>query len=125
MTFFAHMLMLRNRRLQRMMTLFTGIVFLNMSFFLFEVSLLKLDKDHKMIENIAKLIAGAASEEEKDVFGSSSEKDNLTTNALDLFLDPNHCPVFFLIPLSKSTGIHFDEKPIVQYAEIASPPPKV
>ena len=117
--------MLRNRRLQRMMTLFTGILFLNMSFFLFEVKILELDKDQRMIENIAKLIAGAASEEEKDVFGSTSEKDNLAASSLDLFLDASHCPEFFLIPLSKSTGIHFDEKPIVQYTEIASPPPKV
>ena len=119
------MLMLRNRRLQRMMTLFTGILFLNMSFFLFEVKILELDKDESLIENIAKLIAGAASEEEKDIFGASSEKDNLTADALDLFLDPSHSPVLFLIPLSKSRGIHFDEKPIVQYAEIAYPPPKV
>ena len=119
------MLMLRNRSLQQMMTLFTGIIFLNMSFFLFEVKMLELDKDQKMIENIAKLIAGAASEEEKDVFGSTSEKDNLTTSSLDLFLDANHCPEFFLIPLSKSAGVHFNEKPIVPFTEIAYPPPKV
>jgi hypothetical protein len=81
------MKVLRNKVILRFTTLVTGIVFLNMSFFLAEVSALKLTKDKKMTENIAKLIAGAASEEEKDACSSSAEEDAKGLTELDLLLD--------------------------------------
>ena len=55
------------------MTLFTGLIFLNMSFFLAEVSALKLSQDKKMFSNIIKLISSNAAEEEKDAFGGTDE----------------------------------------------------
>ena len=55
------------------MTLFTGLIFLNMSFFLAEVSALKLNQDKKMVSNIIKLISSSAAEEEKDAFGGADE----------------------------------------------------
>lgn len=119
------MMMLRNKPIQRWMALFTGIAFLNMSFFLAEVSALKLDKNQKMLENIAKLIAGAASEEEKDIFGSASEEDNLTQSELDLFLSSTKTTENFLIPVSIHVRAHGNEKPILQFSEITYPPPKL
>ena len=56
-----------NMVMKKMMTLFTVIIFFNMNFFLAEVEALQLLKNRKMMENIAKLVAGAANEEEKDI----------------------------------------------------------
>lgn len=77
----------RNRAVLTLTTLITGVVFLNMSFFLAEVSALKLTQNKQMVENIAKLIAGAASEEEKDVFGGNGSEDLKGVTEIDLLLD--------------------------------------
>ena len=50
---------LKNIYVRNLMTLFTGLVFLNMSFFLFEVSALKLNQDKTMFSNIIKLISNS------------------------------------------------------------------
>ena len=63
---------LRNHYLSKAFTLLTGMVFLNMSFLLSEVSLLKLSK-REQIENIAKLIFNGGLEEERD--GETSGTD--------------------------------------------------
>ena len=47
------------------MALFTGLIFLNMSFFLAEVSALELTKDKKMLKNIALLISSSAPKRKK------------------------------------------------------------
>ncbi|MBT1686548.1 hypothetical protein [Dawidia soli] len=82
----------RNQVVRRLATLFTGVVFLNMSFFLAEVSALKLTQNKKMVENIAKLVAGAASEEEKDVFGGNGSEDLKGVTEIDLLLDHRTSP---------------------------------
>jgi hypothetical protein len=76
----------RNRVVLTLTTLLTGVLFLNMSFFLAEVSALKLTQNKKMVENIAKLVAGAASEEEKDAFGGSGSEDLKGVTEIDLLL---------------------------------------
>ncbi|HYG19574.1 MAG TPA: hypothetical protein VD816_11630, partial [Ohtaekwangia sp.] len=68
--------------------IFTGLLVLNMSFFLAEVQALQLLRDKQMVENVARLILGAANEEEKDFSGSSeagvfSGKDISLTSATD------------------------------------------
>src|SRR5688572_30184805 len=65
----------RSRCILRWSILATLTVFLNMNFFLLEVSALELDKDKQMARNIAQLIASASNEEEKDIFGNSETKD--------------------------------------------------
>src|SRR5688572_32399437 len=67
------MSILRKPLFMKVMTLVTGLIFLNMSFFLAEVSALKLDQDKQMIGNIAKLIASSSAEEEKDAFGGTDK----------------------------------------------------
>ncbi|MBT1708513.1 hypothetical protein KK062_09770 [Fulvivirgaceae bacterium PWU5] len=76
----------RNRVVLTLTTLVTGVLFLNMSFFLAEVSALKLTQNKKMVENIAKLVAGAASEEEKDAFGGNGSEDLKSATEIDLLL---------------------------------------
>ena len=61
----------RNKYLRTLLTLMTGIIFLNMGFFLLEVRLLDLHKNRQLMENISRMVAGAAFEEERDA-GSSS-----------------------------------------------------
>lgn len=66
------MQMLRNHTFVRVFSLFTGLIFLNMSFFLAEVCMLNL-KDKQMIENVCNLVINAGMEEERD--GHSSGAD--------------------------------------------------
>ena len=54
-----------------MLAIFTGIIFLNMGFFLLEVKLLDLHNDRQLMENISRMIAGSAVEEERDCSTSS------------------------------------------------------
>lgn len=60
--------------LSRVTALITGVIFLNMSFFLAEVSMLKYDQ-RDLIENIANLIFNSGFEEERD--GESPGPDNV------------------------------------------------
>ena len=57
---------IRQHLFTKIITLVAGLAFLNMSFFLAEVSLMKFEKK-ELIENIAKLILNTGFEEEKDV----------------------------------------------------------
>jgi hypothetical protein len=95
-----------------------------MNFFLAEVVALDLDKDQKMIENIAKLIAGAATEEEKDL-ANSQEKGSNTTSEIDILLFVHHersCPG--LASLTLTFDIYDGAKPINHFKETVNPPPE-
>ena len=72
----------RTHYLSKVTALITGVIFLNMSFFLAEVSMLKYSKK-ELIENIAKLIFNSGFEEERD--GEASGTDN-TAKEVDLHL---------------------------------------
>lgn len=66
----------------------TGVVFLNLSFFLAELNALEFNKKNKALyETIVSALAGI-SEEERDVFGgeSSSETESLSKE-IDIYLD--------------------------------------
>ena len=56
----------RKRLIRHVLTFLTGLIFLNMGFFLFEVRLLGLHEDRQLMENISRMLAGAAFEEERD-----------------------------------------------------------
>jgi hypothetical protein len=62
----------RKKGIRLILTFITGIIFLNMGFFLIEIKLLGLHKDRQLMENISKMIAGAAFEEERDCSVQSS-----------------------------------------------------
>jgi hypothetical protein len=69
---FTDMNRFRTHYLSKITALVTGVIFLNMSFFLAEVSMLKYNKK-ELIENIAKLLFNSGLEEERD--GESSGAD--------------------------------------------------
>jgi hypothetical protein len=66
---------IRSSFLSRLTSIFTCLIFLNLSFVMVEVSVFKLDKDQQAIEGLAKLIADCSSEEESDGFGGLSDED--------------------------------------------------
>ena len=75
----------RQIHFQRILTVVTGIVFLNMSFFLAELSYFEIGKENeKMLENLVRLVAGV-SEEEKDGAHTSSESSSMAKE-VDLFI---------------------------------------
>ena len=83
------MQLIRSSILSRFFALITGVVFFNMGMILVEVSALKLDKDHAMMENIAKQIAGCSSEEEtghSDEDASVKEVDLMDSNLFSIKL---------------------------------------
>ena len=63
---------LRSHSLSRIFSLFTGVIFLNMGFFLAEVSLLDLN-DRQMIENVCNLVLNGGLEEERDAHAPGTD----------------------------------------------------
>ena len=92
------MKLIRDHIISKIFSGFIGIVFLNMSFFLAEVSMLKFEKK-ELIENIAKLIFNGGTEEERD--GESSRADSVAKE-VDVFLQQVqiHHTTSFLMSLS-------------------------
>ena len=118
------MLVFRNTYVKNIMALFTGLIFLNMSFFLAEVSALKLTLDKKMVENIAKLISSSAAEEEKDVFGGTPDED-CSAKEVDLIFNYSTHTLDSHVLLIKNRRCVHDQRvlPLGNY-EIFSPPPE-
>ena len=65
----------REHFLSKIITMLTTLVFLNMSFFLAEVSMLELEKDSRFTKIIVLIISGACFEEEREVGGDLTEED--------------------------------------------------
>lgn len=117
------MKLFRIRYVSNALSFFAGIAFFNMSFFLVEVSALKLDKDKQMVANISKLLAGC-SEEEKDVFGGSADEDS-ATKEIDLIFSYTIFTPDGLIETLKNRPHIFDQGfPRLGNYEIYSPPPE-
>jgi hypothetical protein len=114
MKVFANMVM------KKIMTLFTVIIF-----FLAEVEALQLVQNRKMMENIAKLVAGAANEEEKDIAGSCSEEGNPVSSEIDLLLTHHiHPETFTVVALNKVHWISSNTKLLTRSKELFCPPPE-
>jgi hypothetical protein len=70
--------------LRRILTAFTGLVFINMSFFLVEMNALELRKKNKVLwENMVKVFAGV-NEEEKGAAGELADETDLLNKEVDL-----------------------------------------
>ncbi|HEY5750676.1 MAG TPA: hypothetical protein VIU12_31655 [Chryseolinea sp.] len=70
--------------LRRILTAFTGLVFINMSFFLVEMNALELRKKNKVLwENMVKVFAGV-NEEEKGCAGELADEADALTKEVDL-----------------------------------------
>lgn len=113
----------RNTFIRKTLVLLTGLLVLNMSFFLAEVEALKLLHNKKMVENIAKLIMGAATEEEKDLSGASEEGD-LTLKKIDLLFHPEQFLSRSFTVINNNNHPGAVEKVIVRSSDTVSPPPK-
>lgn len=114
----------RNTFIRKTLVLLTGLLVLNMSFFLAEVEALKLLHNKQMVENIAKLIMGAATEEEKDLAGGAEEGGSILKE-IDLLLSPEQLlPRSFTAINDKDRHPGAVEKIIVRSSDTVSPPPK-
>ncbi len=110
----------RQNYLSTAFSFITGILFLNMSFFLTEVSLLNIT-DHQIAAHIAKLISTNGFEEERD--GETSEKGT-SAKEVDLLIDlvQTHHRSLFLIT-TKVNRMLDDLYPHANYSQTFSPPP--
>jgi len=98
--------------LRRILTAFTGLVFINMSFFLVEMNALELRKKNKVLwENMVKVFAGV-NEEEK---GAGELADGADPLAKEVDLETN---------VLTSITLHFVivTKPVVHFAGVALHP---
>lgn len=113
---------LRNQTTTRVFSLFTGIIFLNMSFFLAEVCMLDI-KDTQMIENICQLILNAGVEEERDGHSSPTDAPLKVFSLLSEALLLRHSSLFLIA--SKMHEEFEDHYLHADHSQIFSPPPEV
>jgi hypothetical protein len=114
----------RENLIRNIFALFTGLIFLNMSFFLFEVSLLKLNEDRQMMANIAKMLCSGATEEERDVFGGGSDEDSSTKEIDLLFSYTAHTVFSYITSVNNKMCVVNQGIPLLGSYEIYSPPPE-
>ena len=117
MEFFRNIIVIKS------MALATGLLVLNMSLFLAEVEALKLLQDRQMTENIAKLLIGAANEEEKD-FSGPGKAEASSFKASSLVPHHFHLTSPDLISTIKYHDTNKAAKTISPFLETVSPPPK-
>jgi hypothetical protein len=102
----------------------TGLIFLNMSFFLSEIRILKLDvTDHELIVNVIKALSGTGFEDEKDSAGESQEGNSAEQIVdLHLFAPTAFSPIEELYQLDHASFylLHL----LSTAPEISTPPPK-
>lgn len=112
----------RNTIIKNIMTLLTGVIFLNMSFFLYEVTVLNLGQSKQMAANIAKLLSTSANEEERDAFGGTDEDS--TVKEVDLiFSYDTHSLTAHTSKAKASCAVNLGV-PLLGSYEIYSPPPE-
>jgi hypothetical protein len=115
----------RIQLIRKLTAVCTGLIFLNMSFFMAEVNALELEKKNiHLLENLVRLIAGIGYEEEKDIFGDSSSSESLSKE-IDLFINPHPFSSSRLeIDISASHADDILSKPISGNYETFTPPPE-
>lgn len=116
----------RKSRVRRVMTVFTGIIFLNLSFFLAEVSALKIGNENKqLVENLIRIFS-TVSEEEKDInSGEPKDAGFSTAKEIDLHLS-EHIRQFnaeFVTILKIYSDLHC-QLTKSRFAETPSQPPE-
>ncbi|HEX6890599.1 MAG TPA: hypothetical protein VF141_07900 [Chryseolinea sp.] len=103
------------------LSLFTCVIFLNMSFILVEISALKMDQDKQMARNLSVLVASCAAEEEP---GGAADEDS-TVSELDLIFSNSSNPG---TTANFSNGIQYSiwshGHPRLAEYEICNPPPE-
>jgi hypothetical protein len=114
----------RNVIIKNVLSLLTGIIFLNMSFFLYEVTALKLGQNQQMAANIAKLLSTSASEEERDAFGGGADEDS-KIKEVDLIFSYDTHSLSLLASKANAQCATNMGVPLLGSYEIYSPPPEV
>lgn len=118
------MLKFRKHIAAKLMALITGMMFLNMSFFLTEIKFLGLHLSHaKMVENVVKALAGVGLEEEKDAMGESASAEGTQAVDLHMNLHPS-TPEDSFQNTSKLYSSRHNIDVAESEAEIITPPPK-
>jgi hypothetical protein len=116
----------RKKHIRKLMAVFTGIVFLNLSFFLAEVSALKIGKENQqLIENLVRIFS-TVSEEEKDInTGESADPASSIVKEVDLHLAEHvrHFNTEFIIILKAYADLHCQLSKS-RFAETPSQPPE-
>jgi hypothetical protein len=109
----------RQHFMARVFALLTGVIFLNTSFFMAEISLMKIT-DHELLQNIAKLVSNSGLEEERD---GEVDKD-ASAKEVDLLIGQVqiHHQALYLIA-TRANHMLEDHYPHANYAQTFSPPP--
>lgn len=103
------------------LTLFTGVIFLNMSFIFAEISALKVDRDKEIARNLSILVASCAAEEEP---GGTADEDS-TVSEMDLiFSHSTHAVTVSTISHGIKYGVWTYGHPKLAEFEISTPPPE-
>jgi hypothetical protein len=110
---------IRKHFLPKILTLATGLAFLNMSFFLAEVSFLNF-KENELLENVAKLILNTGFEEERD--GEPSGEKSIKEMDKHVQQFQIHSNAAILISI-KGSSILIDHYRHADHSLIFSPPP--
>jgi hypothetical protein len=113
--------MFRNVYLMKWSILFTGLIFLNMNFFLAELAFLEVHKNKELVENVVKLVSIAGTEEERDIFGD--EENKLTENP-HFFISEILLPQLNHLPSALAYQNNDGAKPICGLMDTANPPPE-
>ena len=110
--------------LRRVLTAFTGLVFINMSFFLVEMNALELRKKNKVLwENMVKVFAGV-NEEEKGGAGELADEADPLTKEVDLEANVLTAITLHFIIVSKP-AFHIEGAALRPGVfDIKNPPPK-
>lgn len=110
----------RSQALTRMFCVFTGVIFLNTSFFLAEVCLLDI-KDARMIENVCNLALNGGLEEERDAHSLGGDV-SLKMFSMATGLALRHSSLFLIASkIHRDTEDHYLH---ADHSEIFSPPPE-
>lgn len=114
----------RNQTGTRIFSLITGVVFLNMSFFLAEVCMLEIT-DKQMIENVCNLVLNGGLEEERDAHSGGSSGGDVALKMFSLTGDHlllRHSSLFLIA--SKMQQDSEDHYRHTNHSQIFSPPPE-
>lgn len=115
------MMICRNQTATKAFSLVTGVIFLNMSFFLAEVCLLEI-KDKQMVENVVNLVLNGGLEEERDAHSSGGDVP-LKMFSMVSELALHHSSLFLIA--SRTHRDAEDHYLHADHSEIFSPPPEV
>lgn len=85
--------LVRSHALTKIFSLITGVIFLNMGFFLAEVSLLNID-DRQMIENVCNLVLNGGLEEERDAHSTGTDGPGKTFSLFSQDILLGHASLF-------------------------------